>query len=159
MAFRPVPGAYRSLLGLAVNSGANYPSALEKRWSRVSDTICVFVVHAYFPVAFLAYKNGGYFGANINVAAKTRGVCKEQFYCSSLIRLVKQLPTSYTARIYGDNMGQAQLLGAWPHAFPVETLLLLPQMKQHGNRQANIRLSEWTANENGRDCACTPKRT
>ena len=27
-------------------------------------------------------KSGGYFGANINVGAKTRGVCKEQFYCS-----------------------------------------------------------------------------
>jgi len=44
-------------------------------------------------MAFLALKMWRrYFGANINVGAKTRGVCMEQFYCSQFKLLEEQLP-------------------------------------------------------------------
>jgi len=36
-----------------------------------------------YTVALQALKSGeGYFGVNVNVGAKSRDVCKEQFYCS-----------------------------------------------------------------------------
>jgi len=50
------------------------------------------------PAAFLALKKWVYFWANIDVVAKTRDVCKEQFCSSLFTRLVKQLFPLYMTR-------------------------------------------------------------